>query len=88
MNNNITIVQGHADPLLEQYNALAFTQNIPDMEIYASDWHALGDECIKQGRPALAGMCYARSYYYGQIGKGEYVRLLEQPFAELIEVTA
>lgn len=86
MNNNIKVIEGYCDVLLDRYNKLAFMQNIPDMQAYAADWHMLGDEAIKQDRPALAGMAYARASHYGQLAGGEYVRLIDQPFAELIHV--
>lgn len=85
MNSNIAVIQGYKDHLLDRYNELVFMQNI-DMKSYAADWHALGDEAIKANRPALAGMAYARAFHYGQLAGGEYIKLIEQPFAELVQV--
>jgi len=87
MNQNITVIQGYSDPLLDRYNELAFMQNIADMQAYAEDWHVLGDDAIMQDRPALAETVYARALHYAQMVGGEYIRVIEQPFAELRQVT-
>lgn len=85
---NTTIkVQGYTDELMERYNELAFTQHIPNIARYAFEWKTLGDDCDKAGRVTLAGMCHSRADYYGKEAGGEYLRLIELPFSELIQVS-
>lgn len=74
------------DALTRRYNELAFAQNIPDIRGYANEWQALAVECVIGGRPALAGMCQGRADFYKVQADGEYVRLLEGSFSELIAV--
>jgi hypothetical protein len=86
MNNNITI-QGYTDELLERYNGLAFQQEIPNVARYSFEWKTLGDDCDKAGRPALAAMCHSRARFYGEQAGGEYLRYIELPFSELLQVS-
>ena len=86
MNSNITI-QGYTDALMERYNGLAFQQEIPNIARYAFEWKTLGDDCDIAGRPALAQMCHSRAKLYGEQAGGEYIRLIETPFSELVAVT-
>lgn len=86
MNTNIIQVTPRPDALLDRYNELAFTQNIPDIQGYADDWQALAVECKIHGRPALAGMAQARADFYRVQAEGEYVRLIDGSFSELIAV--
>lgn len=83
MNNNITVIQGYSDPLLDRYNELAFMQNI-DAQEYSAAWKLLGEMCEAENRPALAAMCFSRSDYYGRY-TGEAVRLIEGSLSEMIE---
>lgn len=86
MNNLITKIEGFKDALLDRYNELAFVQNIPDVQAYGNEWKLLGEMCEAENRPALAAMCFSRaSWYLGQ-PVGEYVRLTDGPFSELIPV--
>jgi len=64
---------------------LSSLQNIPDMAIYAAAWNALATDYRFVGAPANAEYCQARADHYTKIA-GEYVRLIELPFAELIQV--
>jgi hypothetical protein len=64
---------------------LSFLQNIPDMAIYAAAWNCLATDYRFIGAPANAEYCQSRADHYGKFA-GEYVRLIEQPFAELVEV--
>lgn len=86
MNNDITI-QGYTDELMERYNRLAFQQEIPNVARYAFEWKILGEDCDIAGRPALASMCHSRANFYGEQAGGEYLRLIELPFSELLQVS-
>jgi hypothetical protein len=70
--------------LIKKY--LSRLQNIPDMGIYAETWRLLAVEYLIIGATANAEYCQARADHYGQMVPGEYVRLIEQPTAELILV--
>ncbi len=75
------------DELTNRYDKLAFTQEIPNIARYAFEWKTLGDDCDIAGRPALAGMCHARAKFYGEQAGTEYIRLIDMPFSELIQVS-
>jgi hypothetical protein len=70
--------------LVKKY--LQSLQNIPDMAIYAETWKLLGIEFLIIGASANAAYCQARAVYYRQMVPGEYIRLIDQPVAELIHV--
>lgn len=74
------------DPLVDRYYELCFTNNF-DAAQYAQDWLTLAEEFEKGGRVAMASMCRGRAKQYSQM-QGEYVRLTEGSFAELVEVSA
>jgi hypothetical protein len=74
------------DELMQRYIDLSLMQNIPDMGEYAEDWFRLGNAMQDAGRFSSAATCYDRSNHYREMSGGEYVRLIDQPFAELIEV--
>jgi hypothetical protein len=76
------------DPLMTRYFELCQTQNIPDMERYAQSWYVLAGEFIRAFRLAMAEACIGRWKQYIKEQGGEYVRLIEQPFSELILVEA
>ena len=77
------------DPLTDAYYSLAFMQNIDNIKDYALAWDELACMALLEGRPALAGMCTSRAAYYYEVAEaqsGEYIRLIEGSFAELIAV--
>lgn len=77
------------DKLSIAYMELCNMQNIDDLANYARAWLELAQMADAEGRPALAAMCISRGDYYSQVAAeqdGEYIRLLELPFAELIPV--
>lgn len=86
MNNNIVQIIPAPDALMDRYNELAFTQEIPDIKLYADSWMELGRQADEQGRIALAEMCFSRGRFYGRQAGGEYIRLIEGSFSELIPV--
>jgi hypothetical protein len=71
--------------LIKKY--LSLLQSIPDMALYAEIWRLLGMEYLIIGAFANADYCQARAEHYSQ-ETGEYIRLIELPFAELIQVPA
>jgi hypothetical protein len=72
--------------LLARKIELAFLQNIPSMEEHIDDWVQLAIEFTNIGLPAAASECIARVAEYSTLTPGEYVRLIEQPIAELVHV--
>lgn len=86
MNSNIVRVTPAPDALMDRYNELAFTQEIASIESYADDWLKLARDADSAGRPALAGMARERGLFYAQQVPGEYIRLFEGSFSELIQV--
>lgn len=72
------------DPLTAAYMALADMQNIEDIQDYARAWAELSEIAALEDRPALAAMCASRAAFYGREPAGEYVRMIDGAFAELI----
>lgn len=73
------------DTLMQRYLELSMMQNI-NIARYAFQWRTLAEDCIKANRPETAAMCASRADFYGKQAPGEYVRLIETPLSELIEV--
>jgi hypothetical protein len=71
---------------MDKYYALSTQGNIPDMGEYAKQWQILAMDCDKEGRSSTAKICRDRAKHYCQIAGGEYVRLVEGCYAELIIV--
>lgn len=69
------------------YLALANMQNIDDIRDYALAWADLADIAQDNQRPALAAMCRSRAEFYGSQDTGEYIRLFDGSFSELITVS-
>ncbi len=76
------------DALMLCYYELANMQNIDDIKDYAMAWKELGSMFEADGRPAMADACYGRSLQYRPEPAGEYIRIIELPFSELIPVAA
>ena len=74
--------------LLKRKAQLALMQNIPSMADYAEEWNKLAADFLAIGFTACAEDCFACFVRYRDMALGEYVRLIEQPFAELVEVPA
>lgn len=75
-----------ADCLVSRKLALANQANIPDMQAYAEEWNRLAADFESCGLLNNAEDCRTRWQHYKQIGKGEYIRLVDLPFSELIPV--
>ena len=75
------------DNLMDRYLELAEMQNIDSAE-YAVEWHKLAADAEGGARPALAEMCRQRGDHYAAQDYGEYIRLIEGSFSELIDVYA
>lgn len=76
------------DALTKRYMELCLMQNIADMQGYALSWRRLMAAAQVIGFRSLARNARARWRHYRDMAGGEYVRLFEQPFAELILVEA
>lgn len=76
------------DKIMERWMDLSLMQNIPNMAEYAEAWNVLAADMDAANRPYSAEACRSRFEFYRELAGGEYVRLIEQPFAELIEVPA
>jgi hypothetical protein len=79
-------------PTLEQLEEikmyLSYLQNIPNMAIYAATWQGLFVGYLALGAISNALYCQSRADYYGEHAAGEWVRLVDAPVAELVEVPA
>lgn len=73
--------------LLKRKVQLAILQNIPSMAQHIDDWVQLAIDFTTVGLPGAAGECISRIAEYSHLTPGEYVRLFEQPVAELIQVS-
>jgi hypothetical protein len=67
---------------------LSLLQNIPNMAIYAATWQGLFLGYLSLGAISNALYCQSRAAFYGEQAAGEWVRLVDAPVAELIEVPA
>ena len=72
------------DPLMKRFLELSLMQNIPDMAVYADEWNKLAADARAVKRPHLADTCTSRWQAYKGLS-GEYVRLVEGSFSELLE---
>lgn len=72
--------------IMGRYHQLADRQNIEDVKAYGSEWAALALDFDNSDRPYMAALCYARAEYYGVQPLGEYVRVVDGSFSELIPV--
>jgi hypothetical protein len=67
---------------------LSGARNIPCIQTHADDWQKLADDLQAIGLTETARNCRARFEQYRVLDPGEYVRLIDQPIAELIHVPA
>ena len=75
------------DALIDRKMELSMMQNIPDMFTYATEWANLSAAFESLGMLSNADYCKVRAAHYAQFS-GEYIRLIDAPFAELVEVPA
>lgn len=74
------------DRLISHRTKLSLMQNIPSMSYYARQWQALARGFEIYRMPSNAEYCHARAAHYAELSGGEYVRLIDAPVAELVEV--
>ena len=72
--------------LINRRTALSLQNIIPDMDAYAEEWNKLSADFAALGMLANAAMCNKNYQHYKEIADGEYIRLIEGSFAELIPV--
>lgn len=72
------------DELMERYYVLASTKNIQNIARYAFEWKLLAEDAEKAGRPACAESWGKRAAFYASQAGGEYLRIIEGSFCELI----
>ena len=75
------------DELMERYYKLAAVQEIPNIARYAFEWAVLAEDAAKAGREACAEAWNKRGQFYAQQAGGEYIRLIEGSFSELVQVS-
>jgi hypothetical protein len=76
------------DEIMDRWCELSLMNNIPDMQEYAKDWQRLAILANQNGRYSTAQTCRTRAEHYCNMAGGEYIRLVEGCFAELILVPA
>jgi hypothetical protein len=84
--NHIPQLLENIDDLTRRKLELSFMQNIPDMCQYAKSWNNLAVDFEAAGMLSNAEYCRSRGKHYAELAGGEYLRLIEQPLAELIQV--
>ena len=72
--------------LIKKRIALSLQNIIPDMDAYAEEWNKLSADFAAIGMLENAEMCNKNYQHYKEIADGEYIRLIEGSFAELIPV--
>lgn len=70
--------------LMEIYYELSFTQIIPDIREYSDAWLSLSEMFAAEDMPAMSESCRKRGEFYAREIDGEYIRLLDGSFSELI----
>lgn len=70
--------------LINRRTALSLQNIIPDMDAYAEEWNKLSADFAALGMLVNAEMCNKNYQHYKEIADGEYIRLIEGSFAELI----
>lgn len=73
--------------LISRRIELSLQNIIPDMDAYAEEWNKLSADFAALGMLASAEMCFRNYQHYKEIADGEYIRLIEGSFAELIPTT-
>lgn len=73
------------DFIMDRYAELSLLNVIPDMRTYAEDWNRLALQAEADGRLSTAGTCKGRAEHYRKLAVGEYIRLVDDGAAELIQ---
>lgn len=74
------------DRLIKHRTTLSLMQNIPSMPYYARQWQALARGFEICGMLSNAEYCASRAKHYAAMSGGEWIRLIDAPVAELIEI--
>jgi hypothetical protein len=77
-----------SDKIMDKYTDLSLCSVIPSMSEYAEQWDKLALEAYADGRLSTAETCKKRAAHYRALAGGEYIRLNEKNFSELIPVEA
>jgi hypothetical protein len=75
------------DCLISRKLALAQQTEIPDMAAYAEEWNKLAADFEACGLMNNAADCEARFVYYRDMNPGAYIRKIEMPFADIVQVS-
>ena len=75
-----------SNDLLERKRVLSGMNEILDMTKYAQDWQKLAADFRAIGFVFCADYCQSRGDHYGKEAGGSYIKLVECPLAELIQV--
>ena len=70
--------------LMERKRKLEQMNEIPDMAKYAQDWQKLAADFRAIGFVFCASYCQSRGDHYGKEAGGEYIKLVDGVFAEMI----
>lgn len=73
--------------LLERRTALSMQNEILDMAKYALAWERLAADFSACGLVSNAEYCRSRGRHYGAMAGGEYIKLVEGPLSEIIQVS-
>ena len=73
--------------LIKKRIALSLQSIIPDMDAYAEEWNKLSADFTALGMLENAAMCFKNYQHYKEIANGEYIRLIEGSFAEILPVS-
>jgi hypothetical protein len=76
------------DELMNRYMTLANTQHIENIARYAFEWDTLAADARAKGQLSRASAWQSRADFYKAQAGGEYVRLIDGSFSELIQVTS
>jgi hypothetical protein len=74
------------DDLLERRMTLSNMNDIPDMQAYAAAWLKLAEDFDLCGLVNNASYCRSRGNHYKSLTMVKAVRIIDTPFAELVEV--
>ena len=75
-----------SDPIMTEFMRLSLMHSIEDLHDYGHKWQRLAYECDKEGRVATAETCRKNAAHYWGMDGGEYIKLVETSFSELIRV--
>lgn len=83
----IQTITNAPDELMGRYLRLSAVQEIPNIARYAFEWNVLAEDAANAGRVASAEAWSERGRFYAQQAGGEYIRLIDGSFSELVQVS-